>query len=334
VNHDRHSGGPRGQKIDVNRLKNSIRLSDVVSRYTKLRVSGRSRIGLCPFHEDTAPSLVVTDELGVFYCHGCRAHGDVLDFVQAIQNCHFMDAVRFLLAAIPAIDIPRARERIQKIDRAKRALAGAYARCQWKDARSIEGTPAESYLKNRGITCTIPASLRFGIVPPWIDLNTGRKAEPRPALIAACQRLNGRVGGVQRIFLQRNGDKAPVLRPKLSLGAIKGGALRLGPVATEMIVCEGPEDGLTLHQMLPSTPVWVALGSGNIPFMDLPPEVRRVLVAGDNNAAGRQAAQDACEAFRSQGRQATPIFPDAAYEDFNDQLRDIPMQKAQVPSES
>jgi DNA primase len=75
--------------------------------------------------------------------------------------------------------------------------------------------------------------------------------------------------------------------------------------------------------MLPSTPVWVALGSGNIPYMELPPEVRRVIVAGDNNPAGRKAAQDTCEAFRSQGRQATAIFPDAAYEDFNDELRGI-----------
>jgi DNA primase len=321
---DTARGGPRGQKIDINRLKNSIRLSDVVSRYTKLRISGRSQIGLCPFHEDTDPSLVVTDELGVFYCHGCRAHGDVIDFVQAIQNCHFMDAVRFLLAAIPAIDIPRARERVRKIDRAKRALASAYARCQWHDARPVEGTPAETYLRNRGITCAIPLSLRFGIVPTWIDLMTGNKGRPVPALVAACQRPDGKVAGVQRIFVQANGTRASIPRPKLSLGAIKGGALRLGPEGSEMILCEGPEDGLTLHQMMPSTPVWVSLGSGNIPFMELPPGVKRVLVAGDNNPAGRKAAQDACKAFLAQGRQAAPIFPAPEFEDFNDQLRGIP----------
>lgn len=90
-----------------------------------------------------------------------------------------------------------------------------------------------------------------------------------------------------------------------------------------MILCEGPEDGLTLHQMMPSTPVWVSLGSGNIPFMELPPAVKRVLVAGDNNPAGRKAAQDACKIFLAQGRQAAPIFPAPEFEDFNDQLRGI-----------
>lgn len=320
------STGPRRENIDVERLKASVQLSDIVRRYTELRPSGRSRIGLCPFHKESNASLVVTDELGLFYCHGCGATGDVIDFVRQAENCGFLDAVRSIVGAIPAITIPRERERIRKLDRAKRALAGAYARCQWRDALPAEGTPAETYLRSRGITWPIPPTIRFGTVPPWINLTTGSSGKPLPALIAACQRVDGSLGGVQRIFLQQNGLRADIPRPKLSLGAIKGGALRLGPVAAEMIVCEGPEDGLTLHQMLPSTPVWVALGSGNIPYMELPPEVRRVIVAGDNNPGGRKAAQDACTAFRSQGRQATAIFPDAAYEDFNDELRGIPVK--------
>ncbi len=315
--------GPRRENIDVERLKSSIRLSDIVSRYTELRQSGRSRIGLCPFHPDTDPSFVVTDELGVFYCHGCRASGDVIDFVRAIQRIGFVDAVRYISGAIPALTIPYERERARKLDRAKRALAGAYARCQWNGGKAIEGTPAERYLRGRGITCELPSTLRFGIVPIWIDLSTGRKSRTCPALIAACQDLQGRVAGVQRIFLAPNGTRAALPRPKLSLGAIKGGALRLGPVASELVVCEGPEDGLTLYQTLEGASVWVALGSGNMPFIQFPPGVKRILVAGDNNPAGYKAAQDACEAFESQGLEVKPIFPAAEFEDFNDELRGI-----------
>ena len=321
--------GPRRENIDTNRLKDSVRLSDVVARFTQLRPSGRSRIGLCPFHQETRPSLVVTDELGAFYCHGCQTHGDVIDFVRTIQRCGFMDAVRYISGQIPATTVPLERERAKKLEKAKRELAGAYARCQWKDARAPEGTPAETYIRSRGLTCAIPPTLRYGVFPLWISLVTGRKGPRLPALIAACQNADGAVIGVQKIFLQPDGSRAPLPRPKVSLGAIKGGALRLGPAAEQIIVCEGPEDGLTLHQMLPSIPVWVALGSGNIPAMKLPPEVRRVLVAGDNNPAGRKAAQDACEAFRSQGRQATAIFPDSDYEDFNDELRGIKKRGSQ-----
>jgi DNA primase len=314
---------PRRPNIDVERLKNSIRLSDVVSRYTELRQSGRSRIGLCPFHADSDPSFVVTDELGVYYCHGCRASGDMIDFVRAIQNASFLEAVRYISGAIPAVTIPYARERARKLDRAKRALASAYARCQWHDAKPINRTPAEAYLRGRGITCELPTTLRFGVVPIWIDLSTGRKSGTSPALIGACQNAAGRITGVQRIFVQADGTRTPLPRPKLSLGAIKGGALRLGPVAPELVVCEGPEDGLTLYQMRPGCSVWVALGSGNMPFIQLPPGVTRVLVAGDNNPAGYKAAQDACEAFVSHGIDAEPIFPSPEFEDFNDELRGI-----------
>ena len=318
----------RHPPIDAKRLKDSIRLSDVAAQFTRLRPSGRSRIGLCPIHDEKTASFVVTDDIGQFYCHGCQASGDAIDLVRAVKGFDFLESVKYLAGEIPRVSVARERERTRKLDQAKRALAGAYARAQWKEAVPVENTPAETYLRRRGITCPIPKSVRFGIVPLWIDLTTGKKARALPALIAACQGADGSVAGIQRIFLQPNGHKAPLPQPKLSLGSIRGGALRLAAEAPEMIVCEGPEDGLTLQQMLPNIPVWVALGSGNIPHMELPPGVRRILVAGDNNSAGRKAAQDACKAFRSQGRQSTTIFPDAAYGDFNDELLGIPKQPA------
>jgi hypothetical protein len=225
--------GPRRENIDVERLKSSIRLSDIVSRYTELRQSGRSRIGLCPFHADTDPSFVVTDELGVFYCHGCRASGDVIDFVRAIQRIGFVDAVRYISGAIPAFTIPYERERARKLDRAKRALAGAYARCQWNDAKAIEGTPAERYLRaGNHMRAPVHAALRHRA-----DLDRPIDRPEKPD-------LQGRIARVQRIFLEPDGTRAPLPRPKLSLGAIKGGALRLGPVAPEWWCAKVPRTDL------------------------------------------------------------------------------------------
>lgn len=323
---------PRRENIDVDRLKQSVRISDIVSRYTQLRPAGGRHNGLCPFHEDTKPSLVVSDDVGLYYCHACQVGGDVLDFIQAVQKCSFMDAVRSLSATIPALDVARYRHQARKLDQAKRALAGVYARIQWQDGRPVEATPAERYLRSRGIDCDIPGSLRYGRPHLWINLTTGEKGPRQHALIAACQDASGRIAGIQRIFLQPNGSISTLKAPKRNMGQIRGGALRLGPEGPELIVCEGPEDGLTLRQMMPSTPVWVALGSGNMAFMTLPPCVKRVLVAGDNNKAGRLAARGACEVFKAQGRQATPIFPDANYEDFNDQLRDRKILSAAAAS--
>src|SRR3546814_14897020 len=92
--------------------------------------------------------------------------------------------------------------------------------------------------------------------------------------------------------------------PKLSLGQVRGCALRLGPIAPHIILCEGPEDGLTLRQKHPRASVWVSLGTGAMPHIELPDVIRRVTIAGDNNAPGRPAAETASAAFIEQGRSA------------------------------
>src|SRR3546814_13332004 len=88
--------------------------------------------------------------------------------------------------------------------------------------------------------------------------------------------------------------------PKLSLGQVRGCALRLGPIAPHIILCEGPEDGLTLRQKHPRASVWVSLGTGAMPHIELPDVIRRVTIAGDNNAPGRLAAETASAAFIEQ----------------------------------
>lgn len=312
----------RHPTIDVPRLKDSIRLSDVISQHVKLRPCGRSLSGCCPFHDDRKPSFVVTDDIGLYYCHGCHATRDVIDFVRAIHRCGFLDAVKHICGTIPALAVARNRERAKKLDRAHLVMTMNYARFQWQDSVPIEGTPAELYLRQRGITGPIPPALRYGRVPLWIDPRTGKKGPINHALIAGCRDVSGRVTGIQKTLLQAGGRLAEVRSQKQSLGQIRGGAVRLGPEASEVIVCEGVEDGLTIQELLPSTPVWVALGTGNMPNMILPPGIKRVLVAGDNDAPGRAAVERACEAFKEQGRHAAAIFPGHAFGDFNDQLRE------------
>ncbi|MCY0870146.1 MAG: DNA primase, partial [Firmicutes bacterium] len=71
------------------------------------RRSGRSYTGLCPFHSERTPSFHVTPEKGLYYCFGCGAGGTVINFVMAIEEIGFHDAVRRLAArtgmALPTI---------------------------------------------------------------------------------------------------------------------------------------------------------------------------------------------------------------------------------------
>ncbi|WP_288934773.1 toprim domain-containing protein [uncultured Sphingomonas sp.] len=179
------------------------------------------------------------------------------------------------------------------------------------------GGPAEAYLINRGLRP----------VPAWTSLRTAVLRHPdageHPAVVAPVTGTSGALEGIQRTFLTVDGRKLPVRDPKLSLGRVRVGAIRLGDPAAELVLCEGLEDGLSLAQELPGSCVWAAPGAGMLAAMCLPPIVSIVVIAADNDAAGEQAARRAAERFASKGRQVRIMRPDPAYKDWNDQLRGI-----------
>ena len=299
-------------------------LSDLIGRRTKLRPAGREHVGLCPFHSERTPSLHVNDATGLYHCFGCGAGGDAIRFIMASEGVGFTDALRLLGAAgLPPID-PEQRAKAAAEDTAARAEAIAEAAAVWDATFPPAGTPAEVYARSRGITTPLPASIRFGRTPAWRDRETGEVGPDLPAMIGAIVDGAGDLIGVQRIFLSDGGRaKARMKRPKLSLGRVLGGALRLGPVQSEVIVCEGPEDGLTLAQEIPGASVWVTLGTAMMPAVQYPVEVRSIVLAGDNNAAGRAAVEQAALALTDGGYAVRTMYPADGFADFNDMLRGV-----------
>lgn len=81
---------------EVEQLKTVVPIEDLVSRYVPLRRSGQNFIAHCPFHEDHNPSLVVYPQSQSFYCFGCHASGDVLNFLMKVEHLSFPEAFRVL----------------------------------------------------------------------------------------------------------------------------------------------------------------------------------------------------------------------------------------------
>ena len=82
---------------DIEGIKQRNPIEDVVASHgVALRPSGRHLLGRCPFHEDQHPSLVVYPETRSFHCFGCRATGDVIDFVRCADGLSFRDALERL----------------------------------------------------------------------------------------------------------------------------------------------------------------------------------------------------------------------------------------------
>ncbi len=68
-------------------------ISEVIRNYgVELRPGGKEQIALCPFHADKNPSMSVSEDKGLFHCFACGASGDVIRFVELIENISFKEA--------------------------------------------------------------------------------------------------------------------------------------------------------------------------------------------------------------------------------------------------
>jgi hypothetical protein len=84
-----------------------------------------------------------------------------------------------------------------------------------------------------------------------------------PALIAAVTDADGGFLAIHRTFLTHDGRKADVDPPRATLGPYWGGAVRLDPLAPELVVGEGVESSASAGRLL-GLPAWAALSAGNL----------------------------------------------------------------------
>jgi len=82
---------------DVATVRDRARIEEIVGSYVTLRTTGSTMKGLCPFHDEKTASFQVTPSRGYWYCFGaCGEGGDVISFMQKIDNLSFVEAVQRL----------------------------------------------------------------------------------------------------------------------------------------------------------------------------------------------------------------------------------------------
>ncbi|MDR2681822.1 MAG: DNA primase [Holosporaceae bacterium] len=84
------------QKDFLDFLKSKASILEVVSRRVKLTRSGKDWFGLCPFHSEKTGSFKVNPDNGSYYCFGCGAHGDVINFVMEFEKISFPEAAEYI----------------------------------------------------------------------------------------------------------------------------------------------------------------------------------------------------------------------------------------------
>ncbi|ADK84648.1 DNA primase [Desulfarculus baarsii DSM 2075] len=87
----------------IDQVRQMADIVEVVGRRVMLRQAGRTFKGVCPFHGDKDPSLVVNRERGTWHCFGCGEGGNVFGFVMKDQGLSFPEAVRELAQGLGII---------------------------------------------------------------------------------------------------------------------------------------------------------------------------------------------------------------------------------------
>jgi hypothetical protein len=201
--------------------------------------------------------------------------------------------------------------------RAEAQRKAMQARRLWDEAVPIEGTPAEIYLRGRGITCPLPLTLRFH-GEAW----QGPTARRWPAMVALVQ--GGEGFAVHRTYLRSDGAGKAGLEggDKLMLGSVAGGAVRLAEGPGRLVVAEGIETALSLACGLLEGPatIWAALSAAGMAGLRLPETPGWLTIAPDGDAVGQGAALALAERAAQAGW-AVSILTAPAGGDFNDLLR-------------
>jgi hypothetical protein len=248
-------------------------------------------------------------------------HGDLLDLIAACERLtsfrDTLDEARRFLSLPPPEPTrePRPSVPTGSPEAARRLFAMA---------KLVPGTLGDTYLRNRGISdlrdCT---ALRFHsrcFYRGDEDDPAHRVRDAWPALIAAVTAHDGTITGAHRTWLDPStGYKAPVSTPRRAMGLLLGNGVRFGRASNVLMAGEGLETTLSLRQAMPTMPMVAALSANHLGALELPPTLRRLYLARDDDPAGRWAVDTLAERARTIGIEAMILGPTLS--DFNEDLR-------------
>ncbi len=83
--------------MSLDQLKQEIKqrpISQIIGHYLALTKRGNQTLAICPFHDDSKPSLNVNDQRGMFMCFACNTGGDHITFVEKYKNIEFVEALK------------------------------------------------------------------------------------------------------------------------------------------------------------------------------------------------------------------------------------------------
>lgn len=152
----------------VDEVRERCDLVEIVSQYVNLRRSGRTMVGLCPFHNEKTPSFHVNPERQRWKCFGCGEGGDVFTFVQKIDNLTFREALEHLARKV-GVEIRRTQQSAKVYTEKDIILRVNNVACEFFRSQLRESSRALGYLERRGLSESTVEKYLIGYAPDSWD---------------------------------------------------------------------------------------------------------------------------------------------------------------------
>ncbi len=152
------------------RLLPNVAIEKLIGSYVTLKKSGSNYTCCCPFHHEKTPSFSVTPSKQMFYCFGCKEHGNAIDFIMKYKNLGFVDAVEEV-AQFAGIEIEydksssRSKDEVDKYNEyyaLMDACASYFTKCLMT---TDEGRSGLEYFRGRGLSDKTIRDARLGFAP-------------------------------------------------------------------------------------------------------------------------------------------------------------------------
>jgi len=271
--------------------------------------------GPCPLcgGKDRARCFNDYPETGGIFCNQCGGGWDGIEVIRWANDWNFYQTITAVRKYFGHAGVENKKPyppaiKVKKEDWTRKRNEQSQI---WSESVTDPG-PIADYLQYRGLSVSVPDSLRFH--KNLTHYNNGR-TRVFPAMVALIQRGDAIVG-MQKTFLDRNGlGKASVDSPKKSpkcADTLSGGAVRLFDLEPDkpLLLVEGIETGLAVHQMT-GMPVWACLSATMLAKVQVPATVKEVIVGGDldHNETGQKAAEQLAARLCAEGRIVKFSFP-------------------------
>ncbi len=141
-------------------------IEDVISSYVVLKKESKNKKGLCPFHSEKTPSMVVYPDTQSFFCFGCGTGGDAISFVMRVENIEYVEAIH-LLANRVGLKVPEDGEsdKTAELKSTIYEMNKVTAKFFYSCLMSKHGLEARKYFKERGLDKSTINKYGLGFAP-------------------------------------------------------------------------------------------------------------------------------------------------------------------------